>query len=89
MAYCCELLVGSNPPCSCTGTFFKALLVLESLLKLRYKPVPCSQTCNGDGKQHFNGKNDTVCDVKSGIEKAALPIAAQAANAGEGLSLPA
>ena len=51
--------------------------------------MPCSQSCNDDDTQYFNGKNTAVCGVKSEIETATPQIAAQAANAGEGLSLPA
>jgi len=51
--------------------------------------VPYSQTCNDDDTQYFNGKNTTVCGVKPEINTATLPIAAPAANADEGLSLPA
>ena len=51
--------------------------------------MPCSQSCNDDDTQHFNGKAVTVSEVKSGIKTATPPIAAQAANADGGLSLPA
>ena len=61
----------------------KLFLYLKAFRNLRYKPVPCSQSCNDDNTQHFDGKNVTVCDVKPEDQTATLPIAAQGANADE------
>jgi len=41
---------------------------LKAFRNLRYKPVPCSQSCNDDNTQHFNGKSVTVWDVKSEVK---------------------